>query len=43
MPTGDVRAYAGAAMQGLYGMERALIERAVFPGLDMGEVPGIIH
>jgi uncharacterized protein (DUF1501 family) len=43
MPTGDVRAYAGAAMQGLFGMERALIERAVFPGLDMGEVPGIIH
>ncbi len=42
MPTGDVRAYAGAAMQGLFGLDSARIERAVFPGLEMGDVAPII-
>lgn len=42
MPTGDVRAYAGAAMRGLFGLERGVIEGAVFPGLQMGEAPEII-
>lgn len=43
MPTADVRAYAGAAMQGLFGLNRDVIEGAVFPGLDMGAVPTILR
>ena len=35
MPTADVRAYAAQAMQGLFGLDRAVLEGAVFPGLDM--------
>jgi uncharacterized protein (DUF1501 family) len=42
MPTGDVRAYAAWAMRGLYGLDRGLIESAIFPGLDMGRDPGLI-
>ncbi len=42
MPTGDVRAYAAWAMRGLYGLERGLLESAVFPGLDMGDDPGVV-
>lgn len=42
MPTGDVRAYAGWAMAGLYGIDRAILEQAVFPGLDLGTDPRII-
>ncbi|KAJ56190.1 twin-arginine translocation pathway signal [Actibacterium mucosum KCTC 23349] len=39
MPTADVRAYAGTAMKGLFGLNRDVIEGAVFPGLDMTGVP----
>jgi len=42
MPTGDVRAYAAWAMRGLYGIDRAALEGAVFPGLDMGRDPGLV-
>ncbi|MFN6978927.1 MAG: DUF1501 domain-containing protein, partial [Gemmobacter sp.] len=42
MPTTDVRAVAAWAMRGLYGFDRALLERSVFPGLDMGDDPGIV-
>lgn len=42
MPTGDVRAYAAWAMRGLYGLDRATLERAIFPGLDMGDDPGLL-
>ena len=42
MPTGDVRAYAAHAMQGLFGLDRAVLEGAVFPGLQMGRDPGLI-
>ncbi len=42
MPTGDVRAYAGWAMQGLFGTERSTIESAIFPGLDLGDDPGLL-
>ncbi len=34
MPTSDVRAWAAAAMRGLYGLEAGLLESRVFPGLQ---------
>ncbi|WP_226779485.1 DUF1501 domain-containing protein [Oceaniglobus trochenteri] len=43
MPTGDVRAYAAWAMRGLFGTETALLERDIFPGLDMGANPGLLR
>ncbi|MBL9055204.1 MAG: DUF1501 domain-containing protein [Rhodobacteraceae bacterium] len=42
MPTSDVRAWAAHAMQGMYGFNRAVLEGAVFPGLQMGGNPGLI-
>ncbi|MEI4486237.1 DUF1501 domain-containing protein [Frigidibacter sp. MR17.14] len=42
LPTSDVRAWAGWAMRGLYGFDRALVEGTVFPGLDLGENPGLL-
>ena len=42
MPTSDVRAWAAHAMQGMYGFDRAVLEGAVFPGLQMGGNPGLI-
>ncbi|AMY68415.1 DUF1501 domain-containing protein [Frigidibacter mobilis] len=42
MPTSDVRAWAGWAMRGLYGLDTGLIERTVFPGLEMGGDPGLL-
>lgn len=42
MPTGDVRAYAAWTLRGLFGTGRDALERAVFPGLDMGADPGIL-
>ena len=42
MPTGDVRAVAAWAMAGLFGLDRAELERHIFPGLDMGDGPRII-
>jgi uncharacterized protein (DUF1501 family) len=42
MPTSDVRVWAAWAMRGLFGLDRAVLERAVFPGLDMGADPRLI-
>ncbi len=42
LPTSDVRAYAAHAMRGLFGLERSVLESVVFPGLEMGQDPGII-
>ena len=42
MPTSDVRAWAAHAMQGLYGFDAALLQDKVFPGLQMGDNPGLI-
>lgn len=42
MPTSDVRAWAAHAMRGLYGLDRGLLETSVFPGLQMGDDPGLI-
>ena len=40
MPTRDIRAHAAWVMRGLFGVDRATLERVVFPGLDMGADPG---
>ncbi|MCC5987830.1 MAG: DUF1501 domain-containing protein [Pararhodobacter sp.] len=42
MPTADVRAHAAWALRGLFGTERAMLEQAVFPGLDLGRDPGLL-
>jgi uncharacterized protein (DUF1501 family) len=42
MPTSDVRAWAAHAMRGLYGFDRGLLQDKVFPGLEMGDDPGLI-
>lgn len=42
MPTRDLRAHAGWAMRGLFGLDRSVIEEAVFPGLDLGADPGLL-
>ncbi len=42
MPTTDVRAWAAHAMRGLYGLDRGVLETAVFPGLEMGDDPGLL-
>ena len=42
LPTRDVRAYAGWAMRGLFGTKAGLIERTIFPGLDLGPDPRIL-
>lgn len=42
MPTSDVRYWAGWAMAGLYGLDRGLLERTIFPGLDLGSDPRLI-
>ncbi len=42
MPTTDVRAWAAWAMRGMYGFDRSVLEGAVFPGVQMGDDPGLI-
>jgi len=42
MPTADLRAYCAWTLRGLFGIERSLLERTVFPGLDMGRDPGLV-
>jgi uncharacterized protein (DUF1501 family) len=42
MPTMDVRAFAGLAMQGLFGLDRSDLERVVFPGADLSDGQPII-
>ena len=39
MPLRDIRAYAAWAMRNLYGIESTLLERSIFPGLDLGADP----
>ncbi len=43
MPTSDVRAWAAWTMRGLFGLERGVLEKAVFPGLQMGGDPQILR
>jgi uncharacterized protein (DUF1501 family) len=42
MPTRDVRAHAGWIMRGMFGVNGGLVESAIFPGLDLGNDPGIL-
>ncbi len=43
MPTGDVRAPAAWLMMAMTGLNRDILERVVFPGLEMGRDPGIVR
>jgi uncharacterized protein (DUF1501 family) len=42
MPTSDVRDWAAQALQGLFGLNRGVLESTVFPGLRMEAAPGLI-
>lgn len=42
MPMADVRAYAGAAIAGQFGLSLNAIQGVVFPGLQMDRPPGIL-
>lgn len=42
MPTADVRAPVAWIMRGLLGLDRAVLEEAVFPGLDLGVDPKVL-
>jgi len=41
-PTRDLRAYLGWLMRPLFGIETSTLERTIFPGVDLGEDPGLI-
>lgn len=43
MPTADLRQYAGWAVHDLFGLDRAALERDVFPSLDLGDNPRFIR
>lgn len=43
MPTADVRAPVAWIMRGLLGLDRAVLEGAVFPGLDLGIDPKVLR
>ena len=43
MPTQDVRAYAAALMREGFGLGVSDLEQHVFPGLDMGQLGGILR
>ncbi|MFV2034991.1 MAG: DUF1501 domain-containing protein, partial [Halocynthiibacter sp.] len=42
LATTDVRAFAGAAMRGLFGLSVSQLESAIFPGLDMAGAPELV-
>jgi uncharacterized protein (DUF1501 family) len=42
MPTRDVRAHLGWIMRDMFGLSKSAIERDVFPGLELGNSPGLI-
>ncbi len=42
MPTRDVRAHAAWIMRGLIGLDKTLLERDIFPGLDLGADPRLL-
>ncbi len=42
MPLRDIRAYSGWAMRNLFGIEGGMLEKTIFPGLDLGTDPGFL-
>lgn len=42
MPTSDVRSYIAWLMRGMYGLDARALEQTVFPGLSLGQDPGIL-
>ena len=42
-PTGDVRVPAAWILAGLTGVERSVLERVVFPDIEMGDNPGLLR
>lgn len=42
MPTQDVRRYAAWAMREMFDVDRSVLERDIFPGLDIGTDPKIV-
>jgi uncharacterized protein (DUF1501 family) len=42
MPTMDVRCFPGRALEVLFGIDQARVEREIFPGLDLGAAPGFL-
>ena len=42
MPTTDVRTFAAWALSALFPLSRGDLETLIFPGLDMGDDPGLI-
>ncbi|MGV8988243.1 MAG: DUF1501 domain-containing protein [Cypionkella sp.] len=42
MPTRDVRAYPAWALRAMFGVDAAGLQSSVFPGLDLGDDPGIL-
>ena len=42
MPLDDVRRHAAWTLRSLYGTGRSILESRVFPGLDLGQDPGLI-
>lgn len=43
LPTADVRTQAAWVMRSLIGLDRAILEDHVFPGIDLGPKPGFIY
>lgn len=41
-PTTDVRAFAAWVLRDMFSLRRSAIETVIFPGLDMGDNPGLI-
>ena len=42
MPLRDIRAHAAWVMRDLFDIPRDVLERSVFPGLDLGDNPRIL-
>lgn len=43
MPTGDLRETAGWIMRGITGVSQTALEQQIFPGLHMGQDPGVLR
>ncbi|WP_294224462.1 DUF1501 domain-containing protein [uncultured Shimia sp.] len=42
MPTDDVRRYAAWAIRESFGLDRSALETVVFPGMKLGDAPGLL-